>query len=395
MHLEEFEGTYGIFTLSERLLHRIWLRGDFEQKNIRTVSGKKLKIVNTGTWNLQEGPDFKNAVLELEGQRIVGDIEIHFREKDWLRHKHTSDNNYKNVILHVVLFRPCNDNINRGNELPLEVLPLFELLTRDLEEYAIEDSILSVEDRNYITFIEYLLQMPLPERRQFLVDKAKIRWEQKRQFMKQRLNRFGWSESLHQLCLESLGFKRNRMAMSKVALYFPLKKLFNEDISAEFLFETFRTDWKLAGLRPANHPKRRLDQYLKVLSQGDWTMRVSNYLSILKTDDESIADYGTKFRKKHELKKLRESIRTDCVVGAISGSRFDTVVTDVFFPLYSTAAEVSFFSLWFNWFPGDLPESFSDCLRQCQVTNRKDNPCSNGWNQAILQVLLEGESAFK
>ena len=37
-----------------------------------------------GIWNKEEGPDFKGAVLEIDGQSMRGDVEIHFYASDCL-----------------------------------------------------------------------------------------------------------------------------------------------------------------------------------------------------------------------------------------------------------------------------------------------------------------------
>ena len=67
-----------------------------------TVCGKKLIIHSRGTWNFESGPDFKNAKISLDGTILNGDIEIHVKSSDWVRHKHQDDPAFNNVILHVV-----------------------------------------------------------------------------------------------------------------------------------------------------------------------------------------------------------------------------------------------------------------------------------------------------
>ena len=56
--LQEIQGLYGSFSLSERILQKIWLQGDFDQSTLRTESGKRLRVIDPGRWNLLEGPDF-------------------------------------------------------------------------------------------------------------------------------------------------------------------------------------------------------------------------------------------------------------------------------------------------------------------------------------------------
>ena len=84
--VQEIQGLYGPFSLSERVLQKIWLKGDMDQTQLRTVSGKTLRVLDPGRWNLLEGPDFLEARLELDGQKLVGDVEVHFHTSDWQLH---------------------------------------------------------------------------------------------------------------------------------------------------------------------------------------------------------------------------------------------------------------------------------------------------------------------
>ena len=49
--LQEIQGLYGSFSLSERILQKIWLQGDFDQSTLRTESGKRLRVIDPGRWN--------------------------------------------------------------------------------------------------------------------------------------------------------------------------------------------------------------------------------------------------------------------------------------------------------------------------------------------------------
>jgi hypothetical protein len=64
--------------------------------------GALLKVFSPGTWNVEDGPDFINAKISINGKVITGPIEVHRRASDWMKHNHNSDAAYNNVILHVV-----------------------------------------------------------------------------------------------------------------------------------------------------------------------------------------------------------------------------------------------------------------------------------------------------
>src|ERR1044071_3371281 len=88
----EVQGLYGPFFFGEKLLQKIWLRGDFEKSAARLVDGRSLRIIHPGKWNLLGGPDFKSARLAFgDGPEICGDVELHLRAVDWMAHGHAAD----------------------------------------------------------------------------------------------------------------------------------------------------------------------------------------------------------------------------------------------------------------------------------------------------------------
>ena len=64
--------------------------------------GRPIKIVERGRLNLDNGPDILDALIDIDGIRCRGDIEIHLRWEDWFRHGHHEDRRYRQVILHLV-----------------------------------------------------------------------------------------------------------------------------------------------------------------------------------------------------------------------------------------------------------------------------------------------------
>ena len=74
------------------------------------TTGATVPIDNDGTvvvhfpgWrNRSAGPDFRDAVIEAQGETVRGDVEVHRDARDWVRHGHEADPRYANVVLHVV-----------------------------------------------------------------------------------------------------------------------------------------------------------------------------------------------------------------------------------------------------------------------------------------------------
>lgn len=87
----------------EANLQYVWQKGLFDQTLLKTSCGKTVEILNAGELNRDSGPDFKLAKIRIDDVLHVGHVEIHLKSSDWLRHGHHYDENYSNVILHVVL----------------------------------------------------------------------------------------------------------------------------------------------------------------------------------------------------------------------------------------------------------------------------------------------------
>ena len=88
--------------MKEEFLHYVWQHRHYDFLNAKTTEGKRIQVIFPGYHNHDAGPDFLQAVVEIDGMRWVGSVEIHCRSSDWLRHRHQYDDKYKSVILHVV-----------------------------------------------------------------------------------------------------------------------------------------------------------------------------------------------------------------------------------------------------------------------------------------------------
>lgn len=104
--------------MTERLLQFIWQLQYFNKIDLRTLDGEILQVINVGLYNHNQGPDFLNARIRIDGTILAGNIELHLDEGAWYRHEHHADANYKNIILHVLWEPP------RHQRLPLPTLVL-------------------------------------------------------------------------------------------------------------------------------------------------------------------------------------------------------------------------------------------------------------------------------
>jgi hypothetical protein len=94
----------------------------------RTSGGRRVRVLYPGRAGTAAGPDFRNALLEIEGTGLVqGDVEIHLRQQDWEAHGHHNDPNYNGVVLHAALeVAPARTQLQSGQQAP--VVSLVSLL---------------------------------------------------------------------------------------------------------------------------------------------------------------------------------------------------------------------------------------------------------------------------
>ncbi|SDR04229.1 DUF2851 family protein [Flagellimonas zhangzhouensis] len=88
--------------MREDLLYFMWKHNKLPTKQLCTGNKESVTIKSPGFQNKLAGPDFFNAQVEINGQLWAGNVEMHLKSSDWYAHHHETDENYNNVILHVV-----------------------------------------------------------------------------------------------------------------------------------------------------------------------------------------------------------------------------------------------------------------------------------------------------
>ena len=120
--------------MKEDFLHYVWKFQKFDVGSFFTSNNENLHIKNQGSHNLNSGPDFFNAQIELDGQLWAGNVEIHLKSSDWYVHGHEVDAAYDNVILHVVWEHDAEIYRKDGSVIPTFILKK-HIPTVTLERY--------------------------------------------------------------------------------------------------------------------------------------------------------------------------------------------------------------------------------------------------------------------
>lgn len=401
----EFQGIYGPFVCPERVLQKIWLRGEFARGRATTTDGERVEVVRAGKWNLLGGPDFRGAELRIGGRVVEGDVEVHFHARDWDAHGHAANPEYARVVLHVLLFPPPADappcRRCDGRELP--ALVLLPLLLRDLEEFVSDDGLEVLTARDDWRAIAELGSLPTGELRRLLRDESAARWRQKVRFASARIGRLGWSAAAHHTALEVLGYRLNRATMLQVAEHLPLA-WWEAGGDLEEAWAAGEPGWSTHGVRPANQPRARLRQYAGwVRAVPDWPERLR---ATARTFGRSVADgvpqesgadggegrTSQGFRRVRELTRTRAWMAAEVTGGAVGGTRLDNLVCDGFLPLLAAdGGGDALFAWWYHWLVGDVPGRLRAALARLALVEPPEHPNCQGIMQGVLGWMLRRE----
>jgi hypothetical protein len=389
----EVQGLYGAYSFPEKLLQKIWLRGDFDGTLLRTLDGRRVQVRFPGKWNLLGGPDFKGAVLRFEdGPEITGDVELHLQAEDWSAHGHAADRAYDGVVLHVVLFPPPPDHVTQGGrDGAIPLVALLPLLHHDLEQFAADEAVATLANRPSSRIHDELAPLAEEELAALLRRHAAQRWRQKVQFARRRVQRLGWNDACHQAALEILGYRFNRVPMLRIAAAWPLTGWGRGLVEVEDCLAAETGRWSLQGVRPANQPRVRLRQYAAwTQARPDWPAKLVTLGPAAPVP--AVAALTTKVRRQHQLGAFRQHLRDELGAGSVGGTRLDTLICDGFLPLLAAEADRDLSGLWFHWYPGDLPPLVHRALRNLGAIGGCAGPSGHGVGQGLLGWLIEREA---
>jgi hypothetical protein len=288
---------------TERHLQCVWYDTRLRPELLATLDGEAVEVVQPGRWNLEAGPDFLGAELRVGAARRVvrGDVEVHVRQADWERHRHGRDARYAGVVLHVTYYAGAA----KDPRIPTHILRV--ALQDGLAAkrgFAFEDIDVAAYPHAVIPSTprpcgEALEGVSTERRTALLASAGRHRLRAKAARLAGRLVAVGDRHQVfYEEVLSVLGYKRNSAAFRRVAERLPLA-LWTEGATVEEHYarllgtagllpapEQLKTDaarvfarglwdawfrsgggaesvadevgWNVGGLRPANHPVRRL-----------------------------------------------------------------------------------------------------------------------------------------
>ncbi len=358
---------------SELELQAHWFAGDFGSSFLTATTGERVEIVQFGVWNHEAGPDFSEAAVRfpdrLDAPVLRGSIELDTRAEDWERHGHGANASFDDVVLHLYLQHGTRQPFTRTSQH--RQVAQVHLDLRQLEHRAAPvDLPLAKPGR---------CAGPLRERspdevRTLLTAAAQYRLQLKNRRWQRLASVRGYDQALFQSLAVTLGYKENKLPFALLAQRLPLKMLraegdaalalllglggflnapeFGQDKdgrdSRAYLRECWEfwwqrrsamerlvlpaKAWKLFGLRPVNHPQRRLAALVQL------ARRWPEVRALIDAGGSDLAKAVTKF-----LTSLRDefwdhhytltSARSERPLALVGATRASEMLANVFFPL--------------------------------------------------------------
>lgn len=279
----------------ERLLQAVWQHQRLHRDRLKTVDGRPVRVIHPGFGSVEGGPDFRDALIQIGSEPPrTGDVEIDLQPAGWRAHGHDRNPSFKNVILHVV----WEGQRTTAGAPPL--LPIGDSLDAPIAELG-----LWLEGEPARTLPEQfrgrcsapLRELDSARLETLLQDAALTRLQAKAAQLRARARQAGWEQALWEGLFRALGYKNNSWPMLHLAetrerwhrrndtvltlqarllglgglLPVDLKRNTSGNGYPRQVWDSWwrerdefedcllpRAAWKFHGLRPANHPQRRL-----------------------------------------------------------------------------------------------------------------------------------------
>lgn len=296
----------------ERALQVIWQQQRLRSR-LRLSDGRAVRVLHPGFWNHAAGPDFRRAIVAVEGEAPrCGDIEVDVEAAGWHAHGHDRNPAFANVMLRVVWSPPA-----RAGAPILSLRDQLDAPWPELREWAMHEPAGDLPERMRGACCEPLRDLDDERLGRLLNEAGLVRLAAKSAAVELLAREHGWEAALLVSLFIGLGYKRNAWPMRRIAeamlrldYHAPDSRAHEELLLATMLGigglmpeawteeDRQRSDylsrlwslwwrlresvsehrlpkavWQLGGVRPVNRPERRLALAARWLASGDLVRR--------------------------------------------------------------------------------------------------------------------------
>jgi hypothetical protein len=338
---------------AERLVQAIWQHQRLRRGELRTLDGKAVLVFHPGFINFEGGPDFRGAVLQIGGDApCSGDVEVDLRIGGWRAHGHDHNPNFQNVLLHVVWEDAGTPAVARKhNAKPGKpvVLCLKNVLDAPLDELSLaleNESLRSLPENLRGKCCAPLRELDEGKLSGLLHPAARARFENKAAQYRARARNAGWEQTLWEFLFRALGYKHNAWPMQYLAEQctrllaslentpagemvpalqarllgagglLPAELTRVQRSSDSYLRRAWdfwwrerdafsdvilpRVAWRFHGMRPVNHPRRRLALASHWLADKTFIPKIENWIVAEKSEGTSCRELTKILQVKHD-----------------------------------------------------------------------------------------------
>ena len=314
--------------MEEQFLHYVWKFQKFRDLPLKTTDGQELTVFHPGTHNYDAGPDFSEAKIKIDSIEWAGQVEIHIKSSDWLKHRHQHDAKYDNVILHVV-WQHDKDIEVQGQPIPTleiaeivdsSILENYKSLSGNLYEIACSDQIIDINDLKIHSTLTRMVSERLEAKGRGVVEPLLTATQN------------NWEQVAFIMLARSLGMKTNSESFEALAKGLPINILlkhqhtpkqiealifgcggfldtvpvddYHDQLKSEYDFLKHkyelattprRANWKFSKLRPPNFPTVRLAQLSAIVAESrgifSWMLESENVEEVKKKLGVKVSDY--------------------------------------------------------------------------------------------------------
>lgn len=348
----------------EDFLHYVWQFKSYSFNDLRTADGEDLKVIHQGFLNKNAGPDFNNAKIQIGETIWAGNVEIHLKSSDWLKHNHQIDASYENVVLHVVY-----EHDTEICRIDGSILPVLELRNR------ISPDLIQKYENLFLTLIDFPCAAQVHSVDKIIIDSFLSRtlierFEQKTILVIDTLNELNgnWDETFYRFLGRNFGFKVNAVPFELFAKTVPqqiygkhknnphqiealvfgaagfLNDKFDEEYPSalkrefQFLQKKYRIKplevsiWKFMRMRPPNFPTRRLAQFAALIVKSNHLfskiMEIKNNTELRNLfENLPINEY---WNTHYHFKKTAEHLNTQIGKSSIDNLLLNTIALFLF-----------------------------------------------------------------
>ena len=356
---------------AELELQSRWFNGEFGRDFV-TLDGRMVSVRQFGEWNRSAGPDFREVVVAIGGRQARGALELDWDARDWERHAHAVNPAYDGTVLHVFFADPPAGERFFTRTSAHRDVPQVRI---DLTAHEAAQGLTA---RRAAAARIGRCAFPLARMDKVALDRlfegaARQRMARKAARFEKIADLHGRDQALFQEVAAGLGYRNNKWPMTALVQRLPLRHLQGRPGESEALlfgvagfletkiYETAAEDtrrylrglwetwwkhraefdgatplpWAGAGIRPQNHPHRRIAALSLILQH--WKSVRTAFDTGSDAVERVLTGLGHPYWSHHYTMASARLARPVAIVG---NARVADLLANVFFPARSLKTEL-------------------------------------------------------